>query len=601
VLLSALPAEIPMTSKLPDALPRLAFWSAPAAGVPKKKPPALAYGAEEKPPVAVIWISAVQHFGVMAIFMVYPLIIARLAGSSADQISNMLQLGMLAMAVGVLLQALPRGPVGSRFLAPPIFTGVYLAPSLLAVKTGGLPLVWGMTIFAGFIEIALSRVWSRLRPFIPPEAAGLVVFLVGVIIGLAALSILLQDNPTGTLTAPDAIVTGCSFAVMAALNIWNRGKLRLFCILIGMAAGYAVAALIGMLTWTDIHGVLDRPLFSIPTLSHLSWSFDWDLFVPFAVTGLAAAMSTTAVVTTYQRLTDADWVRPDMRSISGGVFGDGIAAVVCGLFGTYGMTVSSAHVGLVAATGVASRIIAFAVAALLVLAALQPTLIGVLTIMPRPVMAAAMLFTAVFIMIGGAQIISTRVLDSRRTLVIGMGMMSFVAVSVYPKAFTSAPAWAHPLVTSPLVLATLVALLLNLLFRIGIRRSVSTTLDPANPNAKAIVRFVERSAGTWGARRDVANRLEFAIQQTVEAAVEFADVNGPITVEISFDEFVIEAVIRYVGLPLQFPSAAPSPEELLQAGDAPLRLSGFLIRRHADKVISASSNGVSEIKLHFDH
>ena len=86
-------------------------------------------------------------------------------------------------------------------------------------------------------------------------------------------------------------------------------------------------------------------------------------------------------------------------------------------------------------------------------------------------MASALLFTAVFIMIGGMQIISTRVLDGRRTLVIGMGIMSFVAVSVYPAAFTSAPAWAQPLVTSPLVLATLVALTLNLVFRIGIRRT----------------------------------------------------------------------------------------------------------------------------------
>ena len=53
--------------------------------------------------------------------------------------------------------------------------------------------------------------------------------------------------------------------------------------------------------------------------------------------------------------------------------------------------------------------------------ALQPRLLGMLTLMPKPVMVAAMLFTAAFIMIGGIQIITTRVLDSRRTLVIGMG------------------------------------------------------------------------------------------------------------------------------------------------------------------------------------
>ena len=580
---------------------RMAFWSTPSASPLVKKPPALAYGAEERPPAVVTWISAVQHLGVVSIFMVYPLILARQAGWPSDQITNMLQLGMLVLAVAVLLQAIPRGPVGSRYLAPSIFTGVYLAPSLLAVKSGGLPLVWGMTIFAGVIEIALSRVWSRLRPFIPPESAGLVVLLVGVIIGLAALRILLEDNPTGTLLGPDAFVAGVALAVMAGLNIWNKGRLRLFCILIGMAAGYAVAALIGMLTWQEVSEVLNRPLFAIPSVTHLSWSFDWELAVPFAVTGLAAAMSATAVVTTYQRLTDADWVRPDMPSISRGVFGDGIAAVVAGLLGSYGLTISTANVGLVAATGVASRVIAFAVAALLVLAALQPNLIGILAIMPRPVMASALLFTAVFIMIGGVQIISTRVLDGRRTLVIGMGIMAFVAVSVHPAAFTSAPAWAHPLVTSPLVLATLTALTLNAVFRLGIRRTVTTAVDPGSPNVKDITSFIERNAGAWGARRDVTNRLEYAVQQAVEAAVEFANVSGPIKVEISYDEFVIDARVEYVGLPLQFPEQAPSGDEILEAEDGAMRLSGFLVRRYADKITFSSENGLNRIRLHFDH
>src|SRR5262249_32183785 len=154
----------------------------------------------------------------------------------------------------------------------------------------------------------------------------------------------------------------------------------------------------------------------------------------------------TAGLTTYQRLTDSEWVRPDMSSIGRGVLSDGIANTIAGLLGTYGVTVSSANVGLVAATGVASRRIAFAIAALLVLAAFQPALLGVLTIMPRPVMAAALLFTAVFIMINGVQIIATRVLDGRRTLVIGMGMMSFFMVEVYPAAFQGAPQWAQPLV-----------------------------------------------------------------------------------------------------------------------------------------------------------
>ena len=65
---------------------------------------------------------------------------------------------------------------------------------------------------------------------------------------------------------------------------------------------------------------------------------------------------------------------------------------MAGLLGTYGLTVSTANVGLVAATGVASRRIAFVVAALLMVAAFQPTFVGILTIMPPPVMASALLF-----------------------------------------------------------------------------------------------------------------------------------------------------------------------------------------------------------------
>ena len=521
------------------------------------------------------WLGVVAAV-VAAIFMIYPLIIAREAGIPPAETAAILRMGMLALAVAVVLQALPRGPIGSRFLAPSIFTGVYLAPSILAAKLGGLPLVWGMTMFAGLVEIGLSRCWSRLRTFVPPETAGMVVLL-------------------------DALVAGVSIATMTGLNIWNKGKLRLFCILIGMVVGYGLSGFTGNLTAVDMHTVLSQPLLALPSFSHLSWAFDWSMVIPFAVTGLAAAMSATAVITTYQRLTDADWVRPDMQSISGGLLGDGIAAIVAGLLGTHGLTISTANVGLVAATGVASRRIAFAIAILLTVVAFQPTLIGLLTIMPPPVMASALLFTAVFIMISGVQIVSTRVLDPRRTLVIGSGIMAFVVVSVFPSAFAGVPQWAQPLVTSPLVLATLLALSLNLLFRLGIRRVVTMTIDSETLALQEVVNFVERAAGGWGARRDVITRVEFAVQQAVEAIIEFCHVKGPITLAISYDEFDIDAKLSYDGIAMELPDRPPSQDELLETEDGPRRLSGFLVGRQADRALSIVERDATVLDLHFKH
>jgi len=566
-----------------------------------KKPPQLVYGSDERPPLAITIISAVQHVGVLAIFLIYPLIVCRAGGVPPAQIAAILRLSMLALAVGVVLQALPRGPIGSRFLAPSIFTGVYLAPSLLAVKLGGMPLVWGMTIFAGLVEICLSRVWQHLRAFIPPETAGLVVFLVGVIIGLAALRVMLGEGHDGVVSGGDALIAGASLATMIGLNIWNKGRLRLFCILVGMVVGYALSGIAGHIGAATIRDVLSVPLLASPSIDHLSWAFDASVMIPFAVSGLAAAMSATAVITSYQRLTDAEWVRPEMRSISGGILGDGITALVAGLLGTHGLTISTANVGLVAATGVASRRIAFFIAGMLVLAAFQPTFVGVLTIMPPPVMAAAMLFTAVFIMIGGIQIISTRVLDSRRTIVIGAGMMSFFAVSVFPRAFAGVPQWAQPLTTSPLVLATLVALSLNLLFRIGIRRSMSLTLHADAVVAEDVERFIERAGGGWGARRDVITRVEWAVQQALDALVQHGRIVGPFELSISYDEFDIDVRIAYEGVTLELPERPPTHDELLDGDDGLRRMAGFLVRGKADRVNSTAERGRNVLHLQFKH
>ena len=143
--------------------------------------------------------------------------------------------------------------------------------------------------------------WSRLRTFIPSETAGLVVFLIGVIIGLAALRVLLGEGTSGSLSGRDSVIAGLALATMIGLNIWNKGQLRLFCILIGMIVGYIAAVATGLLTLADFQLVLAQPLVALPTFAHVSFAFDPELIIPFAVSGLAAAMGATAVIATYQR------------------------------------------------------------------------------------------------------------------------------------------------------------------------------------------------------------------------------------------------------------------------------------------------------------
>lgn len=57
-----------------------------------------------------------------AIYLVLVAIILRAAHVDAATSVNLMGIACIAVAIGTALQALPRGPVGSGFLAPPVFS-----------------------------------------------------------------------------------------------------------------------------------------------------------------------------------------------------------------------------------------------------------------------------------------------------------------------------------------------------------------------------------------------------------------------------------------------------------------------------------------------
>ena len=93
------------------------------------------------PPPVIVLSNAVQQVAVIAINLVYPIVVFRAANASVDVVSNLLATAMLVLAFGTFLQVLRSGPVGSGYMCPSTFTATYFAPSLLAAKVGGLPLV----------------------------------------------------------------------------------------------------------------------------------------------------------------------------------------------------------------------------------------------------------------------------------------------------------------------------------------------------------------------------------------------------------------------------------------------------------------------------
>jgi xanthine permease XanP len=158
-----------------------------------------------------------------------------------------------------------------------------------------------------------------------------------------------------------------------------------------------------------------------------------------------------------------------------------------------------------------------------------------------------------------------------------------------------------PAFTSSLSVATLSAMLLNLLFRIGISQRAKLQIDPRADSSEQIFLFMEKQGSAWGARREVIDRAKAAMNEFVEAVSLLEPSISRIDAEVSFDEFSLDIDMRYDGELMEFPSARPTSADLLGDERAVAKLAGFLIRNYVDRVKSDRINGRCRIQFHLDH
>jgi len=199
------------------------------------------------------------------------------------------------------------------------------------------------------------------------------------------------------------------------------------------------------------------------------------------------------------------------------------------------------------------------------------------------------------------EIMTSRLLDSRKTLVIGLSLVAGLAVEVYPVLVRGSASGLQAVLGTSLVLGTLVGLALNLLFRIGIRRTGTLTVPLDSFDPESLDQFLERQGAAWGARRDVIERARFNLVQSIETILAGCDPQGPLRVDATFDEFNLDIRVSYPGAPLALPATRPTNEEIMASEAGQHALAGFLLRRFADRVQCTHVAGHSSILFHFEH
>ncbi len=565
---------------------------------PSKKPSELIYGVDESPPFGQMVFLGLQHVCTMMAFLVSPLAVANACNLPLEQTLNITVWSMILMGVGTLLQGIRKGPLGSGYLCPEISGATYIPPAITAVQSGGLALLNGMQMVGGLCQALIAPVVPWLRRFFPSEVTGVIVLMVGItIIPLAVNNFFYVRD--GVYSQAGTVVGMISLGVMVAGNVWGKRHIRQFCLLIGIIVGYIVSIPLGILEWSRLALVASVPFVLLPQFDVANIGFDYKPVIAFLIISLSQVTRMVGNITTCQKINDTEWKRPDMKSISGGVLSEGASNIISSLFGGFPLASSSSSIGLSLATAATSRRLAYSIALIFFLLALLPQVAVTFALMPQPVMGACLIFNACFIVLAGFQIMMSRMIDARKTFTIGLSLLFGLSVDIVPGIYDQMPSLLRPFLKPSFSFVAISVILLNMLFRIGVKMTQSIEIRPGEDHYEEIFNFFDKQGKTWGCRKDVIVRVVACVNEFLESAVALNLTRDKILVAASFDEFNLDVKMKYSGSLMVFSDIRPTTEELFDNPDAPGRLSGYLIHQLTDRASSKQNGTDCTVLFHF--
>ena len=566
-----------------------------------RRPNTLLYWVDEVPPARFAFGLALQQAAFLGALLAVPALFARNSGMNHEQFMNLAACSLIYSAAALLLQAWGRFGIGAGMFLPVQGTTAVLPILALATATSGLSGGFGMFGISGLSMIFFSFAIRRLKIVFTVEVAGLAMLLIGSGIGVLGLKLIFSEEAGGPSPVRMA-VAATTLAVMVICNVWVKSRLRLFATVTGLGFGLVLSFAAGLVNPADLDVFAGAELFHIPSLQQFGWRFDPDLLVPAIVTGFSLSLTSMGVQIAAQRFNNADFSHPDFDSIGRGVRAEGLAQIFASAINALPMAASGGAASLALASGCTSRHLAWWTAALLLLIALCPKIIVAWMILPPEVLGALFLFLSSFATIGGIQMIGSRMMDNRRTLAVGMALLVGLTYGDIRENLNKILPLARYVDFSQFALALTIAVLLQTIFRVGIRRKTRKSFKVATAHLQEMIEFIESQGRIWGARLESVKRAELASWQAFELMTDhqmLASDCETIDIETMLDEHNLTIIVRYRGELPVLTGRRPTAEEMIEDDEAPLHMAGYLISHLADRVRTRMVGNQAELRLTF--
>jgi NCS2 family nucleobase:cation symporter-2 len=435
---------------------------------------------DELLPPGKLTLLGLQHVLVMyAGAVAVPLIIGGALKLPKEQMALLINADLFACGLATLVQSLGFWKFGIRL---PVMMGVTFAavsPMIVMATNPGIGLlgIYGAVIGAGVFGILVAPLISRMLPAFPPVVTGSIITVIGVSlmrVGVnwaagAASPTILNTTVTPPVPMPNPAygaplhlaVAGIVLVFILLVTKYVKGFFANIAVLMGLVLGMVIAIALGKVSFANLGNqpwfAMVRPFqFGLPTF-HLS-----------AVLTMCLVMVVVMIESLGMFLAVGTIVGKPMgqEDITKGLRVDGLGTLIGGLFNTFPYTSFSQNVGLVGVTGVRSRFVCVAGGILLLLLGLIPKLAFVVASVPLFVLGGAGIVMFGMVAATGIRILSGVDFQGNRNnlyivaISIGFGMIPLVA----DKFFNQMPRFLEPLLGSGILLASIVAVVLNLFF-----------------------------------------------------------------------------------------------------------------------------------------
>ncbi|MCO5158201.1 MAG: purine permease [Aquamicrobium sp.] len=467
---------------------------------------------DEMLPAPRLFTLGLQHVLVMyAGAVAVPLIVGRALQLEPADVAFLISADLFVCGIVSILQSMGAGPWFGIKL--PVMMGVTFAAvgpmvSMAVANPGqeGARMIFGAIIGAGIITVLIAPFVSRMLRFFPPVVTGTIILVIGVtlmkiginwIFGLpvgptapkivdpahaawlgsaveaaGAANATLSAPPEGLRLAPSVpnaayapvsniVLSLAVLGVIIGVARFTTGFLCNIAVLIGIVFGGIVAAALGMMHFDKVAGAAwFAPImpfhFGMPV-------FDPILIVTMVLVMIVVMIESTGMFLALGEMTGKKITQP---MLSAGLRMDGLGTVLGGVFNTFPYTSFSQNVGLVGVTGVRSRFVCVAGGVIMVALGLIPKMGALVEALPTVVLGGAGIVMFGMVAATGIRILSAVDFRTNRNnlfvvaISLGFGMIPVVA----PEFHIWLPKAIGPLVDSGILLASIAAVALNLVF-----------------------------------------------------------------------------------------------------------------------------------------